>query len=442
MKKFSRRDGQPATVRSRPVEKSAGNSLNAWRWIPTLYFCEGIPNVVVTSVAVVMFKNLKVSNTDIALFTSLAYLPWVIKPLWSPLVDLFGTKRRWIVLLQFALGLALATMALAVPGPDFFCCMLAVLWLLAFFSATHDVAADGFYLLALPPHQQAAFVGVRNTCFRLATLAGKGGLVGLSGWLLGITGSVTQAWSGIFILLAALFFLAGFYHLWSLPVLADDHRVRRAPSAAVDFLLVFKSFFAKPGIGIVLSFLLLYRLAEALALKLVEPFLLDARAVGGLGLTNGQLGLVNGTFGVMALLAGGLLGGYLISRRGLRRMLWPMILVMHVPIATFLLLALTQPTSLIAIGAALTVEQFGYGFGFTAYMVYMMMIAEGEHKTAHYAICTGFMALGLLLPGMAAGWIQEKLGYVDFFVWACVATLPSFAAAALLKIDPAFGRKT
>ena len=423
-----------------PQEISAFRPQSAWRWIPTLYFCEGIPNVVVTSVAVVMFKNLKVSNTDIAFFTSLAYLPWVIKPLWSPLIDLLGTKRRWIVLLQFAVGFVLATTALAVPGPDFFRYTLAGLWLLAFSSATHDIAADGFYLLALPPHQQAAFVGVRNTCYRLAALAGKGGLVGLSGWLLGITGSVTQAWSVIFLLLAALFFLAGFYHLWALPVLTDDHRVRQAPSAVVDFLLVFKTFFARPKIGVILGFLLFYRLAEALALKLVEPFLLDARNAGGLGLTNGQLGLVNGT-GVVALLAGGLLGGWLISRHGLRRMLWPMILVMHVPIAIFLLLAVTQPASLLAVGAALTFEQFGYGFGFTAYMVYMMLVAGSEHRTAHYAICTGFMALGLLLPGMAAGWLQEKLGYLHFFLWVCVATIPSFAATALLKIDPAFGRK-
>ena len=424
------------------MEKSASNSLNAWRWIPSLYFCQGLPNVVVTSLAVVMFKNLKVSNTDIALYTSWLYLPWVIKPLWSPLVDLFGTKRRWIVFLQFILGVALATVALTVPGPDFFRYTLAVLWLLAFTSATHDIAADGFYLLALLPHQQAAFVGVRNTCFRLAIIAGKGGLVWLAGWLMGITGDITRSWGLIFTLLAALFLLAGFYHLRALPVLPADHRVRRDASAAADFLLVFKSFFAKPGIGIALAFLLLYRLAEALALKLAEPFLLDVRATGGLGLSNEQLGLVYGFIGVAALLAGGLLGGYLISRHGLRRMLWPMILVMHVPIVTFLLLAVTQPTGLLTISAALAVEQFGYGFGFTAYMVYMMLVAEGEHKTAHYAICTGFMALGLMLPGMAAGWIQDKLGYVDFFIWVCVATLPSFAAAALLKIDPAFGRKT
>jgi PAT family beta-lactamase induction signal transducer AmpG len=423
------------------MENTDRPPLNAWLWIPTLYFCQGLPNVVVTSLSVVLFKNLKVSNTDIALYTSWLYLPWVIKPLWSPLVDLFGTKRHWIVALQLMIGAALATVALTVPGPDFLRYTLAVLWLMAFTSATHDIAADGFYLLALPPYQQASFVGVRNTCFRLAVITGKGGLVWLAGHLLGITGSVTRAWSVIFVILAAWFLLAGSYHLRVLPVLPGDCRAKRTQPTAPGFLRIFRSFFSKPGIGTALTFLLFYRLAEALALKLVEPFLLDARAVGGLGLSNEQLGLVYGTIGVIALLVGGLLGGYLISRQGLRRMLWPMILVMHVPIVIFLLLAVMQTESPFLISVALAVEQFGYGFGFTAYMVYMMMLAEGEHRTSHYAICTGFMALGLMLPGMAAGWIQDHLGYVNFFTWVCVATIPSFAATALVRIDPAFGRK-
>jgi len=419
----------------------ANNSRQVWRWVPTLYFCQGIPNVVMTSLSVVMFKNLKVSNADIAFYTSMPYLPWVIKPLWSPLVEMFGQKRRWIVCLQFVISLAFATVALTLPAPDFFRYVLAVLWLMAFSSATHDIAADGFYLAALPPYQQAAFVGVRSTCFRLAMIAGKGGLVWLAGRLLGITGDASQAWRDIFFLLAGLFLLAGFYHLRNLPVLPDDRGVRPSRSVGADFWRAFGSFFAKPGIGFSVSFLLLYRLAEALALKLVEPFLLDARTAGGLGLTNEQLGIGYGIVGVMALLAGGLLGGYLISRHGLRRMLWPMILVMHVPIAIFLLLATQRPESLFVISAALAVEQFGYGFGFTAYMVYMMMIAEGEHKTAHYAICTGFMALGLMLPGMAAGWLQEHAGYLNFFLWVCVATIPSFVATALVKVDPAFGKR-
>ena len=313
---------------------------------------------------------------------------------------------------------------------------------MAFSSATHDIAADGFYLFALAPDQQAAFVGVRSTFFRLSSITVKGGLVWLAGRLFGITGDPTKAWSLVFALLSGLFLLAGFYHWRALPVILEPVVEKGERSTAMNALRVFGSFFAKPGIIVALFFLLSYRLAEALALKLVDLFLLDARSAGGLGLSNEQLGFASGTVGVAALLAGGLLGGYLISRHGLRRMLWPMIFVMHVPIGVFLLLAVTQPESLVTISAALAVEQFGYGFGFTAYMVYMMMIADGEHKTAHYAICTGFMAAGFMLPGMKAGWLQEQIGYVSFFGWVCVATIPSFVAAALIKVDPAFGKKT
>jgi PAT family beta-lactamase induction signal transducer AmpG len=423
------------------MESSSPSPWRAWSWVPTLYFCQGLPNVVMTSLSVVMFKNLQVSNADIALYTSLAYLPWVIKPLWSPLVEMFGRKRWWIAGLQLVISVAFGTIALTLPGPDFFRYALALLWLMAFSSATHDIAADGFYLLALPPHQQAAFVGVRSLCFRLSVLAGKGGLVWLSGWLLGITGSATEAWRSLFFLLAGVFLLAGFYHWRFLPVLEADRGNPPARSVFADFVQVFGAFFAKPGIGIAIAFLLLYRLAEALALKLVEPFLLDPRTAGGLGLTNGQLGFSYGGVGVAALLTGGLLGGYLISRHGLRRMLWPMILVMHVPIAVFLMLAVLRPESLAVVSAALAIEQFGYGFGFTAYMVYMMLVADGAHKTAHYAICTGFMAAGIMLPGMAAGWIQEQVGYPVFFGLVCVATLPSFLVTAFLKVDPSFGRK-
>ncbi len=424
------------------MEITKPQTPRAWRWIPTLYFCEGVPNAVVVTLSVVMFKNLGLSNAALAYYTSWLYLPWVVKPLWSPVVELFGHKRRWIVTLQFAMGLAFGAIALALPFPGFVGPVLALLWLMAFCSATHDIAADGLYLDALPAHEQAAFVGVRNTCFRLATMAGKGGLVALAGALIGLTGGVARGWSLVFVLLAVFFGLSGVHHQRALPVPAEGSRERRdGRSVLKDFVEAFRSFFAKPGIGLTLFFLLVYRLAEALALKMVEPFLLDPRSAGGLGLTNEQLGLSYGFFGVVSLLLGGLLGGLLISRHGLRRMLWPMILAMHVPIGVFVLLARTQPENLALVGGALALEQFGYGFGFTAYMVWMMKVAEGAHRTAHYAICTGFMALGLMLPGLKAGWLQERLGYADFFLWVCVATLPSFAAAALLKIDPAYGRK-
>ncbi len=412
-----------------------------WRWIPTLYFGQGIPYVVVMTLSVVMYKNLGVSNTEIALLTSWLYLPWVIKPLWSPLVDLLGRKRLWIVGLQFALGAALAMVALALPGPHFLRLTLAVLWLMAFASATHDIAADGFYMLALPAHAQSALVGVRSLFYRLAMIAGQGGLVVLAGTLTDAGGSALGAWRSVFALLAVGFGLLGAYHAWALPRPAADRPAPRSGTFRADFAAVFAAFFRKPGIARILAFLLLYRFAEAQLLKLVAPFLLDPRAAGGLGLRTQDVGIAYGTVGVVALTVGGLLGGWAVSRAGLKKLLWPLVLCMHLPNAVFVALALTQPSSLALVSAAVGLEQFGYGFGFTAYMVYMLMVAEGEHRTAHYALCTGFMALGMMLPGMPAGWLQSQLGYTGFFVWACVATIPSFAAAALIHIEPGFGRR-
>jgi PAT family beta-lactamase induction signal transducer AmpG len=416
---------------------------NPWAWIPSLYFAQGIPYVVVMTLSVVLYKNLGVSNTDIALYTSWLYLPWVIKPLWSPLVDMFRTKRFFIWSLQFIIGLAFALVALTLPGPKFFQLTLAVFWLMAFASATHDIAADGFYLLALPPGQQAAFVGVRSTCYRIATLSAQGGLVYLAGALQERTGNVAQAWSLVFALLAAVFAVIAAYHLFLLPRPEADRATVGSGDFLREFFTVFAGFFRKPGIGAILSFLLLYRFAESQALKLVSPFLLDKTGEGGLGLTNQQVGIVYGTAGIAALTVGGLVGGWIISRHGLKRLVWPMIVAMNTPNVAFLLLAWFQPSSLWLVGAGLVVEQFGYGFGFAAYLVYMMLVAEGPHKTAHYAICTGFMALGMMLPGMAAGWIQDHIGYVNFFIWVLVATIPSFLATAAIyrSIPDSFGRK-
>ncbi len=416
-------------------------AARAWRWVPTLYFCEGLPYVAVVTVSVVLFKSLGISNTDTAYYTSWLYLPWVIKPLWSPVVDLTGTKRAWVLAMQFLIGVALAAAAAALAAPFFWQATLAVFWVLAFSSATHDIAADGFYLLALPAHQQAAFVGVRSTFYRIAMVAGGGGLVYLAGRLEAPLADPARAWSVAFAAGAAVFLAAAVYHFFALPRPAADGRAAVVRTIAGDFLAVFAAFFRKKDLGLILAFLLVYRLGEAQLLKLVPPFLLDGRAAGGLGLTTSDVGVLYGTIGVTALIAGGLVGGYAISRRGLKRMLWPMLIGMHLPIVAFIALAAAQPASLVVIGAALTVEQFGYGFGFTAYMVYMMLVADGPHRTSHYAICTGFMALGMMLPGMPAGWIQEQIGYANFFIWVCLSTIPSFVVAALVRIDPQYGRK-
>ncbi len=413
---------------------------SAWRWIPTLYFAQALPFVTAMTVSTVMYKTLGVSNTDIALYTSWLYLPWVIKPFWSPLADMFGTKRGWILAMQLAIGASLALVALTLPTTRFFQLSLAFLWLLAFSSATHDIAADGFYMLGLEQHQQAAFVGVRSAFFRVGMVSGQGGLVYLAGTLGDFTGDVALAWSIVFGVAAALFVLLAAWHAFALPRPAEDHAIEHRSHAAA-FAATFASFFRKDGIASILAFLLLFRFAEAQALKLVTPFLLDPRAAGGLGLTASEVGIAYGTLGVLALTAGGILGGLAIARDGLRRWLWPMVAAMHVPNAIFVYLAVAQPESIGVIGAAIAVEQFGYGFGFSAFLMYMVMVADGPSKTAHYAICTGFMALGMMLPGMASGWIEEQLGYAKFFTWICLATIPSFIVAATARVDARFGRK-
>jgi len=396
------------------------------------------------TVSVIMYKRLGISNADIAFYTSWLYLPWVIKPLWSPFVDMFRTKRLWIVALQGVLSIALGFIAFTVSLPSFFTWTLVVFALMAFASATHDIAADGFYMLGLPQHQQAAFVGVRSTFYRFAMIAGQGLLVVLAGTIETRTGgNISFAWSVTFVVIAVMFALFFLYHKFVLPYPLSDTPTLRTGSGGFmkEFLQTFVLFFKKKDILATLAFLLFYRFAEAQLVKLVTPFLLDARERGGLGLTTSEVGVVYGTVGIIALTLGGLLGGYVVSRNGLKTWLWPMVLIIHLPDVMFIYLSQVQPTNFVLINLAVSIEQFGYGFGFTAYMMYMIMVAEGNHKTAHYAICTGFMALGMMLPGMLSGMIQEMLGYKGFFLWVVLSTIPGFIVALLVKIDPEFGKK-
>jgi len=412
-----------------------------WWWIPSLYYGQGLPYVVVMTLAVVLYKNLGLDNAAIALYTSWLYLPWVIKPLWSPLVDLLRTKRWWIVTLQLLIGAALAAVALTLPMAGFFQLSLAVFWLLAFASATHDIAADGFYMLALPQHEQAAFVGVRSVFYRVAMISGQGGLVYAAGRLSESGGDVVRAWQLVFFVLALAFVLLFVWHRMLLPRPAND--LAAAPGQALwqGFTQTFESFFRRTDIVKVLAFLLLFRLGEAQLVKLFAPFLLDPRERGGLAMTTAQVGLVYGTVGVAALTLGGLLGGWVISRHGLARWLWAMVVAIHLPNLLFVALAAWQPQSLVFITAAVACEQLGYGFGFAAYLMFMILVADGPSKTAHYALCTGFMALGMMLPGMLSGWLQQQLGYTLFFAWVCLCTLPSVLVATRLHIPPDFGRK-
>ena len=418
-----------------------------------------MPYVVVMTVSVIMYKRLGISNTDIALYTSWLYLPWVIKPFWSPLVDILKTKRAWIVAMQLLIGAGLGGVALTIPTDDFFRNSLAFLWLLAFSSATHDIAADGFYMLGLSKHDQTWFVGVRSTFYRFAMIAGQGLLIILAGSLESalqspqtaaaeyvasvIDPGIAQAWAITFYIMAGMFVLFFAWHRFILPRPAEDVPTIHATYADImrDFLQTFTAFFRKPKIGLILAFLLLFRFSEAQLVKLAAPFMLDSPEVGGLALTTGQVGFAYGTIGVLMLTLGGLLGGFLAARHGLKYWILWMVLAINLPNAVYVFLSTMLPENILVINLAIGLEQFGYGFGFAAYMLYMLYISNGTHQTAHYAICTGFMALGMMIPGMFSGWLQELIGYQYFFIWVLLATVPSFIVTLLIPLDKRFGMK-
>ncbi len=422
---------------------TAAQKTNRWTWIPSLYFAEGLPFVAAMTVSVIMYKRLGISNAELAFFTSWLYLPWVIKPLWSPIVDILRTRRFWIVAMQLLIGAGFAAVALSLPADNFFRYSLAAFWLIAFSSATHDIAADGFYILGLTDHEQAWFVGIRNTFYRIAMITGQGILVMVAGYFEETSGDTAYAWSIVFYLLTGVYIILFAWHRRVLPKPdADiDGRISSASDLFKEFVATFSAFFRKKYIGRILAFLLLYRFAEAQLVKLAPPFLLDDRAVGGLELATTEVGFVYGTVGMLMLTIGGLLGGFLAARHGLKYWLWWMVAAINIPNAVYIALAYFTPDSLLAVNLAVGLEQFGYGFGFTAYTLYMLYVARGEHSTAHFAICTGFMALGMMIPGMFSGWLQEILGYEHFFIWVLLAAIPSFAIVALIPLDADFGRK-
>ncbi|WP_419211036.1 MFS transporter [Maribacter sp. X9] len=418
------------------VQKDKG----AWAWVPILYFTQGLPYVLVVTVSVIMYKKLGVSNEDIGLYTSLLYLPWVLKPLWSPFIDLKSTKRKWFLAMQLLIALALFGVGLTVPTNMFFISSLACFWMAAFASATNDIASDGYYMLGLSEKKQSFFVGMRSTFYRLAMVTGEGLIVVLAGFLENKYGDNSKAWSITMTAAAFLMLLLTISNFFAAPKYeTSEDFIQEKPQG---FLEVFTSFFKKPGIGIALAFILTYRLGESQLVKMTSPFLLDSPNKGGLGYSTEQLGTIFGTAGVIFLSIGGILGGILISRDGLKKWMLPMVLSLNVPNILYAILAMTNTTNIYAVTTTVVFEKFGYGFGFAAFLMYLIYIAEGKAKTSHYAIATGFMALGMMLPGMISGYMQQWLGYGGFFVWVVIAALPSLFLLKFITYPADFGKKT
>ena len=434
-------------------------NISPWVWVPTLYFAQGIPYFIVNNISVMMFAKMGVPNGQMALFTSLLYLPWAIKPFWSPFVDIIKTKRWWTIAMQVVMSVAFVLLTLSMPHPEpemiasgqtpisMFTITLLLFAITAFASATHDIAADGFYMIALTQKNQAAFVGIRSTFYRLSSIFGQGVLVYIAGLIETNTANIPMSWQITLLVTAVLFCGVTLYHTFFIPRPEVEKKPEAEQTSAKkimqEFGRTFVTYFTKPGLILAILFMLLYRLPEAFLIKMCTPFLVASREVGGLGLSTENVGLAYGTIGVLFLTIGGILGGLYASKVGLKKSLWWMAAGMTLPCLTFVYLAECLPTNIALISIAIAIEQFGYGFGFTAYMLYMIYFSEGEFKTSHYAICTAFMAFSMMIPGMFAGYLQEMMGYALFFwmvIACCVATVV-ITYFADRKIDPNYGLK-
>ncbi len=417
--------------------------LRSASWVATSNFAEGIPYVAVMTLSLIMYKNMGLSNTEVTLYTSWLYLPWVIKPLWSPFVDVLKTKRFWILTMELLIGATFSGVAFTLPTSFWLQATLCLFWLMAFSSATHDIAVDGFYMLGLNQQKQSVFVGVRSFCYRISMILGQGVLVMLAGKWIETTGDVAKSWGKVFYLMSAMFILIYLFHSFILPKPTEDKQKNNQSFSDIlkelgDTII---TFFKKPQVIAGICFMLFYRMPEGLLVKISTLFLLDDVANGGLGLTEVQLGLVQGTVGVIGLLAGGIIGGILAGIYGLKKCLWPMVCAITIPDIVYVYLAYSLPTNMLLINICIFVEQFGYGFGFTAYMLYLIYYSQGNHKTSHYALCTALMALSMMLPGMIAGMLQEAIGYQWFFIVVVVSCILTFLVASFVKIDSKFGIK-
>ncbi|MBQ8701386.1 MAG: MFS transporter [Prevotella sp.] len=425
---------------------------NPWSWVPTLYFAEGLPYVAVMTISLILYKQLGLSNAEITFYTSWLYLPWVIKPLWSPFVDLVKTKRWWILTMQLLIGAAFGGIAFTIPTSWWLQGTLFFFWVMAFASATHDIAADGFYMLGLDEHNQANFVGIRSTFYRLATIFGQGVLVMIAGNLQVIwRNSIPFSWSLMFYGVAGLFIALWLWHGYVLPKAEKTEKeITRTPlhssvfnfqSSISSLLRSFVTKFPTREVVIGILFMLLYRMPEGLLAKVSALFLVDSIHNGGLGLSPQEYGFVQGTVGVVGLTLGGILGGILAGRHGLKRWLWPMVCAITLPDIVYVYMSYAMPESLFVINVCVFLEQFGYGFGFTAYMLYLIYYSRGEFKTSHYALCTAFMALSMMIPGLFAGALQEAVGYQAFFIIVMLCCAVTFLVTAFIRIDHEFGLK-
>ena len=416
---------------------------NAWLWIPTLYFASGLPYHAITSISDIMYKDMGIGNAQIAMYTSLLLIPWTIKPLWSPIVEMISTRRKWTLISQLLLAICFAVIALVIPSEHFLVLTLIAFFIGAFVSSTHDIALDGFYIIGLPQEKQSFFSGIRNTFYRIATVFSSGVLVMLANKLGHHFGNDTIAWSATFAVTGIIMLVLWLYHTKAMPRPDKDTsgNTKSIKDVFRNYGDIIKTYFQKPGIVQAILFLLLFRFPEAQLGKMSKLFLMDPTNLGGLALDKGDIGFIYGVVGVIGLIIGGIVGGICISRKGLKYWLWPMVIAISLPDAVYIYMSMLQPDNLYIVGSCIFIEQLGYGFGFTAYTLFMIYFAQGKYPTAHFAISTAFMSLGMMIPGMFAGQLQEKMGYENFFIWVTACTVITFVVSALIKIDPNFGKR-
>ena len=424
------------TATASPPDAPAGPTRHPLTWVPSLYLAMGLPNVMVGVVAAIIYKNLGVSNEDIALYTSQMYLPWVLKPLWAPLLEAHRTKRWWVIAMQFTMAASLGMVAFCLPLEGFFRASLAFFWITGFASATQDTVADGVFMTTMPVTEQARYAGLQGMCWNLGAVIASGLLVSLTGWLHGRMGlNWAQCW--MIVVGAAALAMAGF-GLWHLRVLPPGGPSSvRGQGLAAGFAALrdaWVSFFAKPHIWMMLAVIFFYRFGEGFIEKFGPLFLLDPRGQGGLGLGNEALGAINGTVGTIAFIAGAFLGGFLVARRTLPRSFFVLALVLNIPHVTYFYLSQTLPESTLWIGAIVAAEKFGFGMGSVGHMLYMMQqVAPGPFKMTHYAMATGVMALTKWSTGTVSGWVWAAVGhdYRVFFALVLLASVPPVVLAWL-----------